>query len=529
MKRFFCTLFATLLFVYCACLAIDKKKVFKDDIVKEKDPCDGLISTEYFRLSDKDCKSVVRCSSQGMLALRCQNELLFDIELQVCNWRNRVQNCHLLTKPKLAKPLLSTDKPVCEPKMLACGNGECINQELFCNGVLDCSDGSDENICNSIEDPNRAEFCDPTKCLLPECFCSVNGVSIPGGLKADQVPQMVTITFDDAVNNNNIEAYQKIFDDKRLNPNKCSIKGTFFVSHKYTNYSAVQELHRLGHEIAVHSISHTPDKTYWEKASLETWTDEMTGVRKIIEKFANITDNSVIGMRGPNLRLGGNTQFTMLENEGFVYDSTISARLSNPPIWPYFLQYQMPHACYGDRQNCPTQSRFVWEMVMNEYDRRIDPDSNEHVSGCSMIDSCGGIFSGEDLYEFLEFNFDRHYKSNRAPFGIYLHASWFVTNPGFLESFIQWIDDTLAKSDVYFVSMTEVIKWIQKPTEVTKARDFEPWKNKCEVKSVPFCTFPNPCPLTTPEVGPEEIRLHTCMPCPQVYPWLKNPLGRSHF
>ena len=69
------------------------------------------------------------------------------------------------------------------------------------------------------------------------------------------IPQMITITFDDAVNNNNINLYlNDIFNNKRLNPNGCTIKGTFFVSHKYTNYSAVQELYRQGHEVAVHSI-----------------------------------------------------------------------------------------------------------------------------------------------------------------------------------------------------------------------------------------------------------------------------------
>lgn len=67
------------------------------------------------------------------------------------------------------------------------------------------------------------------------------------------VPQMITLTFDDAINNNNMDLYQLIFDG-RQNPNQCNIKATFFVSHKYTNYSAVQEMHRLGHEIAVHSI-----------------------------------------------------------------------------------------------------------------------------------------------------------------------------------------------------------------------------------------------------------------------------------
>jgi hypothetical protein len=30
------------------------------------------------------------------------------------------------------------------------------------------------------------------------------------------------------------------FFSERLNPNGCTARGTFFVSHKYTNYSAVQ-------------------------------------------------------------------------------------------------------------------------------------------------------------------------------------------------------------------------------------------------------------------------------------------------
>jgi hypothetical protein len=38
-----------------------------------------------------------------------------------------------------------------------------------------------------------------------------------------------------------------LMQEERLNPNGCQAKGTFFVSHKYTNYSAVQELHRQSH------------------------------------------------------------------------------------------------------------------------------------------------------------------------------------------------------------------------------------------------------------------------------------------
>lgn len=82
--------------------------------------------------------------------------------------------------------------------------------------------------------------------VVPTGFCSPDGTQIPGRLEPNTVPQMIMISFDDAVNNNNIEIYNKLFKEGRNNPNGCSIKSTFFISHKYTNYSAVQELHRKG-------------------------------------------------------------------------------------------------------------------------------------------------------------------------------------------------------------------------------------------------------------------------------------------
>ena len=129
---------------------------------------------------------------------------------------------------------------------------------------------------------------------------------------------MITITFDDAINNNNIDLYAEIFNKQRRNPDGCDIKATFHVSHKYTNYTAVQSMHRLGHEIASHSITHRASEKFWSHASVSDWAREMAGARLIIEKFANITDNSVVGLRAPFLRVGGNQQFTMMEEQGFL-------------------------------------------------------------------------------------------------------------------------------------------------------------------------------------------------------------------
>jgi hypothetical protein len=47
---------------------------------------------------------------------------------------------------------------------------------------------------------------------------------IPGNLEPEKVPQMITITFNGAVNSDNLDLYQEIFAD-RLNPNGCQIKG----------------------------------------------------------------------------------------------------------------------------------------------------------------------------------------------------------------------------------------------------------------------------------------------------------------
>ena len=77
------------------------------------------------------------------------------------------------------------------------------------------------------------------------------------------VPQMILITFDDAVNDENWELYQEtLFPPSKKNPNGCPISGTFYISHEYTNYAMIQKMNNRGHEIAVHSITHRYARTH---------------------------------------------------------------------------------------------------------------------------------------------------------------------------------------------------------------------------------------------------------------------------
>ena len=345
-------------------------------------------------------------------------------------------------------------------------------------------------------DPNGAEVCDTSKCTLNEgCFCSPDGTLIPDGLEPDQTPQMITITFHGSVNVDNIGIFQEIFRDDRQNPNGCTAKGTFYVSHKYTNYSAVQELSRKGHEIGVFSITNNDDPDYWSYGAYDTWRDEMSGARDIIELYGNIT--GVIGLRAPQLRVGGNTQFVMMEDQEFVYDSSITAPLGRVPIWPYTLDYRMPHKCLGTSQNCPSQSHRIWEMVINELDLREDRKVDERLPGCHLLSSCTSIRSGEQFAAMLRSNFERHYTTNRAPLGLHFTAGWLSSNKDFTKELNKFIDEMQTKNDVYFLSNRQVLAWMENPTPSNDIRDFVEWKNECDIKGLPHCSLPNACPLTT--------------------------------
>lgn len=97
----------------------------------------------------------------------------------------------------------------------------------------------------------------------------------------------------------------------------------------------------------------------------------------------------------------------------------------------------------------------------------------------------------------------------------------YIDVPGFQK----FVDELLRLPDVYFVSYSEVIDWIKRPTPVVQLDKFQPWQchrvfDECEIA----CTKPNTCKLSSKVLEHDKYMI-TCNECPKSYPWIRNEFG----
>ncbi|XP_017776467.1 PREDICTED: mucin-5AC isoform X2 [Nicrophorus vespilloides] len=365
-----------------------------------------------------------------------------------------------------------------------------------------------ETIYPQPQPDKTAAKCRKDVCLLPDCSCG--GKEIPGEMSVEQLPQIVLLTFDDSVNDLNKGLYSDLFEKGRVNPNGCPLSATFYVSHEWTDYSQVQNLYSDGHEMASHTVSHS----FGEQFSQKKWTREIAGQREILSAYGGVKLEDVRGMRAPFLSVGGNKMFKMLYDSNFTYDSSMPIYENKPPSWPYTLDYKLFHDCMIPP--CPTRSYpGVWEVPMVMW---------QDLNGgrCSMGDACSNPADSDGVFKMIMKNFDRHYTTNRAPFGLFYHAAWF-TQPHHKEGFIKFMDTVNKMKDVFFVTNWQAIQWVRDPTPMSRINQFQPFQ--CNYSDRPKrCNNPKVCNLWH-KSGVRYMR--TCQPCPDIYPWTGNSGIRS--
>ncbi|KAK8761277.1 hypothetical protein V5799_027456 [Amblyomma americanum] len=319
--------------------------------------------------------------------------------------------------------------------------------------------------------------CNDNVCRRPICSCATD--IPPDGLTVNQVPQFVMLTFDDAVNVVNMKFYRELLEGARRKnrANGCGIAATFFVSHEYLDYAAVNELHSWGNEIALHSIR---------------------------------------------------------------YDSTLVHQRSSheQPIFPYTMDFGFQRGC--NVYPCP-QNTYpgLWLLPMNVLFRQQLP--------CAMADTCiPQPTSAKDTFEFLSAleqytflhiyaftfwlpystrklrrsNFEEFYTTNRAPFPVFLHEAY-LRNPGRKQGYLQFVDWLLQKDDVYLVTASEVLDFMQNPRPLGVYNQLVCPGRRPVANS---CPRPNTCPYKRTQLGGDRY-LRICSRCPRKYPWVGNPLG----
>lgn len=229
--------------------------------------------------------------------------------------------------------------------------------------------------------------------------------------------------------------------------------------------------------------------------------------------FAQIPIEEIKGLRLPLLQQSGDNSYQMMVEQDINYDcSWPTQSFLAPGLWPYTLDYLTKQDCpIGP---CPIESaagRWVFPMIM------WDDVQGYH---CSMTDACPYQPDTEDEhYDWMVENFKRTYESNKAPWGFYVHASWFTGKSLRFDAYKRFMEYLDNIDDVYIVGLSTALKWIQNPIPISEMTTPE-WSN-CRMREELNCNVQT-CDVMK---GEEHRYVNVCSTCPRVYPWLGNPLG----
>ncbi|XP_077546062.1 uncharacterized protein LOC144158796 isoform X1 [Haemaphysalis longicornis] len=360
--------------------------------------------------------------------------------------------------------------------------------------------------------------CSAGVCKRPRCLCASDAP--PAGVRVEDMPQFVLLTFDGAVNAGNMAFYRELLNisSRKNKQNGCGIAATFFTSAEYLDYEAVNQLHSWGNEIALKSISHRTDSSYWQTINSTQWEREVLDQREMLTAFASVPFSDVTGFRGPFLNTGGDQGFQMLHKH-FRYDSTLVHQRARGerPFYPYTMDFGFRRSC--NVWPCPEGSYpGLWVLPINV----LFPKHTDGDLPCAMADACLPLpVTAEDTFEYFRSNFEEFYTTNRAPFPVFLHEAY-LKHPERKAGYLRFVDWLLQKDDVYFVTATEVLRFMEDPEPLSAYA-----KRPCtggNVRGPSTCPRPTTCSYKNTPPGGERY-MRTCSRCPKNYPWVNNPLG----
>ena len=308
--------------------------------------------------------------------------------------------------------------------------------------------------------PYAAKKCDPVKCFVGRnCQCPDIGHAMEYFDKPN-MPQFILLTFDDALADTLYDNFYKpVMQDMGLVSKNtgCPIRGTFFLSHEFTNYVMVNEMANLGNEIALHTVTHGTRYTndgkllngneVMKHMTKQDWLNELQGNLKYINTFANISKDSIKGVRAPFLQTSGNPTYEAFMRMNLTYDSSLS---NAKPSWPYRMTFKQKECQVPP---CPDKAFHMWQIPLSNW-------LGLGKVACPMFDSCYFGTTRKEAYKVIKDNFAR-FAQHKAPFPIFLHPAMLLNNPHVRSALIQFLDEMTNEEDVHFITMSELIEFME--------------------------------------------------------------------
>lgn len=333
--------------------------------------------------------------------------------------------------------------------------------------------------------------CDASKCRPPDCRCARTTSPLP----LDQTPQIILVTNDDAVESQvlgNMESMLRGFSQK----NGCPIPVTWFTLSDGTDCTLVKERFKGGDEFACHTKTHKELNLKTPRSEME---DEILGSRGFLVEGCGLPATSVVGFR--NTYLVSTPQSREIMNKfGFLYDSSMTFDWGGEDnaganrSFPFTLDYGVPDGtCAPDDkfQSCNEEERYkgLWEMPVWEM-KSQDGESYGMDPGAASP----GNGKARPVDEVLKYNFDAAYGGNRAPLPLYVHLGWFSEKH--IEQTQSFLKYAMSKPDVYFLTMQQMVNWMQAPVPKTEMADW--LSNRCggKIPMSPPPPSPPPRPLS---------------------------------
>lgn len=159
------------------------------------------------------------------------------------------------------------------------------------------------------------------------------------------------------------------------------------------------------------------------------------------------------------------------------------------------------------------------------------------ASACILFNNDGSVNyhpTEEQIYDLFNYNFERFYYGNRAPFPLFLSEDW-IHDEHRRGGLIKFIENLAQHKDVYFVTIQELIEWMKNSQTVA---DYS--KNQCKPIEKTACAMSNPADpdLTRQfkkkcdysnigELGGLTKRMVICddVQCPVKYPWTASEMN----